>query len=163
MCLPERGPVDGGGDPAGRIASFQGVFYRYGGDGRTIFQGGKIASVDDLSTDQRPGAIVDQNDVRVVGNCRKCLEPGLDRVLAPAPSGHDYQMRRIDGIPVKQGAGLCNPVGGDNNDNVLDVAVVKKSPHGTDENRYPGQQVILLRIVDLHPGPEAGGGNYGSS
>jgi len=101
LCLPERGSVDGGGDSTGRVASLQGVFYRYRGNGCTIFQGGKIASVDDFATDQRPGAIMDEDDVRIVGTCLECLQPGPDRILTPASAGHYCQVRHIDGIAVE--------------------------------------------------------------
>jgi hypothetical protein len=56
---------------------------------------------------------------------------------------------------------LIDPFRGDNHHNTVDEAVIDKSTNGMDENRYAGQQMVLFRVIEIHSGPESGGGNYG--
>jgi hypothetical protein len=121
-------------------------------------QSGKITSFDYFPADQWPGTVMNQDNCGIV---IKCFETGLNRVLASAPSGHYCQVCAINFVAVKHSTCLIDPFRGDNHHNTVDKAVIDKSTNGMDENRYAGQQMVLFRMVEIHSGPESGGGNYG--
>ena len=103
---------------------------------------------------------MDHNERRVV---IEQLKTGPDRILPPASAFEYGQVVIVELIALKQQPGLIYKASGNNDEETIDKRMIDKGPHRMDQNRYPGQEMVLFRLAQVHPGTESGGGNYDCS
>jgi len=97
-----------------------------------------------------------EDDVDPVGHLG---ESARNRVLPPAPAGHDGGGRPVQAVLGQQGSGLIDPVRRDDDNDLADERAAGKRHDAANENRRTGQAQVLLGHGRAHPGAAARGDN----